>query len=99
MARIESDAPGPGQDMASEIIDRVSRIYEQDNTKTVRWVPSDRGVMGNEIANIYAKESAKGKAPDSQSQKAMERISLAYLKRKAAEKVARQWRSHILKFN
>ena len=79
------DAPGPEQDMASEIIGRASIIYEQDKTLIVRWVPGHRGVMGNEIADIYAKEPAKRKPPDNQSRKEMERISLAYLKRKAAE--------------
>lgn len=34
--RVQSDAPGPGQDMAEEIIDLAHTIYSQGNTITVR---------------------------------------------------------------
>ena len=33
--RIQSDAPGPGQDTAIEIIEFASVLYEQGNTLTV----------------------------------------------------------------
>ena len=36
MERIQSDAPGPGQDMAMEIIGLASTLYEQGNTPTVK---------------------------------------------------------------
>ena len=99
MTRIESVARGAGQDMAIEIIHLTSEIYEQGNTLTVRWVPGRRGVSGNEIAGVYAKEAAEEKTSDNQNQKARERISLAHLKRKAAKKAIKQRRNHILKLD
>lgn len=51
MKRVETDSPGSGRDMAIEIIDLASKLYEQENTLTVRWVPGHCGIIGNQIAD------------------------------------------------
>lgn len=97
MTRIQSGAPRPYQDMADEIIGLISKIYERDNALTIRWVSGHKGAPGNETADAFAKGAANEKTSDNKSRKAMEWISLPFLKRKAAEKATRQWRRHILK--
>ena len=58
MSTIESDYPGPGQGMALEmIIDLASKLYEQGNTLTVRWVPGHKGVIGNGCRHIFKRGS------------------------------------------
>ena len=51
MRRIQSDEPGPRQDMAAKIIELASKLYEQGNI-TAKWVPGHKGVTGNEIAML-----------------------------------------------
>lgn len=100
MSTIESDYPGPGQGMALEmIIDLASKLYEQGNTLTVRWVPGHKGVIGNEAADTYSKEAARTRALRAASREAMERISLSFLKRRAAESASAHWRDPITRLN
>lgn len=40
-----SDAPGPGQEIAVQIINLAQKIIDQ-NTITIRWTPAHRGVEG-----------------------------------------------------
>lgn len=40
--------------MARETIGWATELY---NTLTVRWVPGNKGVTGNEIADPYAKKA------------------------------------------
>ena len=57
MWRIQSNAPGPGQDMADEIIDLAYTIYSLGNTIIARWVPGRRGVERNERGARASAES------------------------------------------
>lgn len=65
MQRIVSDNPGPGQDMAREIIEWATEL----NILAVRWVPGHKGMVGNETVDAYAKQAAMDKAPDRESKK------------------------------
>ena len=67
------------------------------------------GEMGNANLGLAQKNNGAGVVfpscrcitvpPDNQGREAMERIGLACLKRKLAEKATRQWRNHVLKLN
>ena len=76
MMRIQSDAPSPGQDMASEATELASKIYKQSNTLTT----------GNEVADASADKAVKERNPDNGSRRAVEIISASFLKGRAAEK-------------
>lgn len=80
MRRILSDAPGPGQDVAVEIIRYAHMLRAQGNTIDIRWVPSHRGVEGIEQADQRAVEAATLLL-----RAAIRRRSLAYLKRRTTE--------------
>ena len=41
--RAASDAPGPGQEMAIQIIELAQHVVEQGNSITVKWTPAHRG--------------------------------------------------------
>ena len=85
--------------MAVEIIELASKIYEQDNTLTVRWVLGRGGVPGSEIANTPAKKAAMEKTPDNESRKAMGRVGASFLRRKAVGQATKQWGGHFLELN
>ena len=70
MRRVQSDAPGPGQDIAMEIIDLSRAPRDQDNYATIRWVPGHRNVEGNELGNQFARaaESQRRQASGGQYQ-------------------------------
>ena len=44
MVRVTSGAPGPGQEIAIQVIDLAQRLVDQGNSVTVRWTPAPRGV-------------------------------------------------------
>ena len=79
MQRAASDKPGPGQDMAREIIGWAAELYKQGNTLSTRRFSGHMGVVGNEIADIYAKAAVRERTPDTESRKEMKRISLSFL--------------------
>lgn len=56
------------------------------------------GRKGNEFADTFARKAAM-KTPHNESRKAMKRIDAYFLKRRAAEKVTRQWRENFLALN
>ena len=56
--RIQNDAPGPGQELTTQIIELAGELYRQHNTLTVHWVPGHEGAQGNEIADHYASQAA-----------------------------------------
>ena len=87
MRRTLSDAPGPGQEVAVEIIRYAHRLRTQGNTITIRWVPSHQGVKGNERAYQRAGEAATLPLPRA----AIRRQSLAYLRRRATEQAIQIW--------
>lgn len=58
-----------------------------------------RGVVGNEAADAYVRETAKNITPDTASKKAIEHISLPFLKKRAAEKANRRLREHAPELN
>lgn len=51
--------------MAIEIVDLVSKIYEQGDTLTARSVPGHREVMGSEIADTCS-EGKDNRQPESE---------------------------------
>ena len=65
IARIQSDALGPGQCFATVAVEACTGILSRNNTVVVRWVPAHHNVPGNEMANRYAKAAAEGTVPDS----------------------------------
>ena len=95
ITRAVSDAPGPGQEMAIQIIELAQRIVDQGNSIAIRWTPAHRGVEGNERADQTAKEMAT--LPPLRS--TTRHYSLAFLRRRATERATRAWRSDIDKRN
>ena len=88
MRRITGDAPGPGQEMATRAIEIAERIVDQGNSITIRWTPAHRGVEGNERAD----QAARGAAELPPLRTTRDRFSLAYLGRRATERMPRRWR-------
>jgi hypothetical protein len=43
MERVTSDAPGPGQEIAIQVIDLTQRLVDQGNSVTVRWTLPPEG--------------------------------------------------------
>ena len=71
-------------------------IYQGGPTVDARWVPGHRGVEGNDQADQHARRAAEGGTATSLGR---EIISLAFLKRKRAEKAHRLWREDIARQN
>ena len=88
MARLISDAPRPGQEIAIGIIDLAQAVVDQGNTITVRWTPAQRGVEGDEQADQRAEEAAALPLP----RRATRHYSLAPLRRRATEQATSSWR-------
>ena len=63
MDHTRSDAPGPGQDMAIEIIELADVLYEQGNTLTVKWVPGLRGLQATRPPTHALKTQQNGERP------------------------------------
>lgn len=76
------------QEVAAEIIRYADLLGAQGNAITIRWVPSHRGVGGNEQADQRASEAASLPLPRT----AARRRSLAHLKRRATEHAIQMWR-------
>ena len=88
MERIQSDAPGPGNDTAIGIVGSRTRCnYEQGNTLINKWAPATEGVR----ARAYARDAAGQRIPDN-SRLAAERISASFLKIRVAERASRRWK-------
>ena len=64
MELIQSNAPGPEQDMKIETIGLASTMYEQGKPLAIRWVPGHRTNAGNETTDAYAKAAAGQRIPD-----------------------------------
>ena len=60
MQRVLSDALGPGQSQAALTIRLAEIICQRGSTVDVRWVPSHRGVEGNNQADQRARGAAEG---------------------------------------
>ena len=60
MRRLQDDRPGLGQNLAIRAI-RIARagIYGRGATVSIQWIPGHQRVMGNELADAYARDEAE----------------------------------------
>lgn len=58
MKRASNDIPGPGQEIAIQIIELERRLTDHGNSITLRWTPAYRVIEGNERAEAEAREMA-----------------------------------------
>ena len=58
-------------------------------------MPDHNGATGNEIADTCAREAARERTQDTASGRAIEPISLSFLRRRARETAGKQWRDRI----
>ena len=91
MARVVNDAPGPGQEIALRIISPAQEIFDHGNTITIRWAPAHRGVVGDEQADMRAREAAALPLP----RNTIRHYSLAFLRGRATEQATNDWRNEI----
>ena len=56
--RASNDIPGPGQEIAIQIIELERRLTDHGNSITLRWTPAYRVIEGNERAEAEAREMA-----------------------------------------
>ena len=61
LARIRYDGTGPAQAVARRAIHLSECIVGRENTITLYWTPSHRGIEGNEQADTWAKRAAEGR--------------------------------------
>ena len=61
--KVRDDDLGPGQRFAVATIEVCSRVIGNDNSATIRWVPTHSGASGNEVADRYVKNAASGEEP------------------------------------
>ena len=61
MRRIQDDRPGPGQSLARRGI-LVARQGIRDRGASIRveWIPGHSGILGNELADCWARDEAEG---------------------------------------
>jgi ribonuclease HI len=55
LQRCADDTAGPGQAIARQIIGFCYELGSRGNTVTLRWVPGNKGVPGNEKEDAFAK--------------------------------------------
>lgn len=58
ITRLETDEPGPGQSEAVQGIRLAREMVKRGATVTVRWIPGYQNVLGNELADEWAVETA-----------------------------------------
>ena len=89
--RIRTDMLGSDQQWARAAMEVHARLTARGNEVTIRWVPAHSGVMGNEMADGFAREAAgsrrsqQHRVPDGLLQEA----SLSHLARVATENRSR----------
>lgn len=91
MTRAASDASGPSQELAIRIIGFARQIVDQGNTITIRWTPAHVEAEGNERAD----REARGAASLLPLRATVRRHTLAFLRRRAAERSTRAWKEDI----
>ena len=84
LARARSDSTGPGQLFTIAIAEVCSRLANQGNTLTLKWVPSHSGIEGNEVADDWAKMAAESQL-DAAPRDYLRETSFAHMIRKATE--------------
>lgn len=88
MLRIQNDAPGPEQLLASQTIHTESALYNRGDTVTARWVPGHRGVTGYQTADLYAQwatEEPQAGRVDGKDRKGI--VCMESLKRRRTERI------------
>ena len=75
---------GPGQRFAVAIIEVCNRLSSRGDTLTLRWVPSQLCIEGNETADDWARVAA-GDLGDSVPRAYLREISFAHMTRMAIE--------------
>ena len=86
--RVTTDALGPGQRFAIETMEVCDRVLAWENGVTIRWVPAQSKVAGNEQADSYAKMAARRTAPcngDDVPEALLTEASLSHMSRSATE--------------
>ena len=58
--RVEDDRLGPGQALAIQAIAQATWLAQKGVDISVKWVPSHKGIEGNERADQLAKKAAEG---------------------------------------
>jgi len=58
LRRIQSDEPGPGQELTLRTMNWESELADKNIPVKYRWVPAHKGVEGNEEADLQATKAA-----------------------------------------
>ena len=106
MRRILNDSPGPGQRDAVRCILGARRLCQREVTVSIHWVPGHSGVIGNEIADQWARDAATREAGHRTRARATPsgprgnpadpRISGAFLKAMLRRRAVSSWRKSII---
>ena len=88
-AAIDRIRSGSGQSPAIACIKVCTRLESRGGEVTVRWVPAHHGVPGNEVANEYARSSAKGTRNSNVPNEHRWETSLSHMSRVATETKAK----------
>jgi ribonuclease HI len=89
LRRIQSDEPGPGQDLALRMMSWESELTKRKIRVEYRWVPAHKGVEDNEQADQQATKAAYkhcGSYTETQNQQTyLNYVSFAHISRRLTE--------------
>ena len=106
-ARMRDNRAGPGYEKAVRGIRLAKELFQRQATLSIRWVPGYAGVLGNEIADMWATDAS---AREERTRIGSSRIggsrgcasmqgtkSMTFLKTQLKKKAAREWREEIIR--